>query len=245
VPAPLESTHELNASAIEERGENLALLFQELFTAVVRLRSGRQEITSAEKFRNQVLQAIRVVEQQARNRGYTDEDVRLAVFAVVAFLDESILNLRQPVFADWVRKPLQEELFGRHVAGEVFFENLQQLLGRRDSAETADLLEVYYLCLLLGYLGRYSITSKAELRALMELADEKIRRIRKLGPELSPRWRLPETSFQPAAADPWLRRLSFAAGGLAALALALFAVYRSLLSSGAAALAEIAATGAR
>lgn len=242
---PLESANESKAAAVEERGENLALLFQELLTAIVRLRSGRQEITNAEKFRNQVLHAIRVIEQQARNRGYTDEDVRLAVFAVVAFLDESVLNLRQPVFQDWVRKPLQEELFGRHVAGEVFFDNLQQLLGRRDSAESADVIEVYYLCLLLGYLGRYSISSKAELRAIMELADEKIRRIRKLGPELSPHWRLPETALLPAGSDPWMRRLSLAAGALAVVSLVLFIVYRSVLHSGAAALAEIAATGAR
>ena len=48
---------------------------------------------------------------------------------MVAFLDESILNLRNPVFADWPRKPLQEELFGHHMAGEIFFQNLQPLAG--------------------------------------------------------------------------------------------------------------------
>ena len=58
-----------------------------------------------------------MAEQEARSRGYTAEDMRLASFAVVAFLDESVLNLRNPVFADWPRQPLQEELFGHHVAG--------------------------------------------------------------------------------------------------------------------------------
>ena len=33
---------------------------------------------------------------------------------------------------------------------------------------------VYYLCLLLGYLGRYSISSKAELRSTMVHLDDKI-----------------------------------------------------------------------
>ena len=50
---------------------------------------------------------------------------------MVAFLDESILNSQNPLFADWPRKPLQEELFGTHIAGEVFFQNLQKLLGRQ------------------------------------------------------------------------------------------------------------------
>ena len=64
---------------------------------------------------------------------------------MVAFLDESVLNSRNPIFADWLRKPLQEELFGTHIAGEVFFQNLQQLLGRSDSPDLADLLEIYHL----------------------------------------------------------------------------------------------------
>ena len=85
-----------------------------------------------------------------------------------------------------MRKPLQEELFGRHVAGEVFFQNLEQLLGRRDSPELADLLEVYSLCVLLGYLGRYSIASKGDLRVMMGHTDDKINRIRGNRTDLSP-----------------------------------------------------------
>lgn len=245
MPSSFESTIDITAALAEERGENLGLLLQELLTAIVRLRADRQEVPSAEKFRGQVLQAIKIADQQAKVRGYTEEDIRLAVFAIVAFLDETILNLRKPVFKDWVRKPLQEELFGRHVAGETFFENLQLLLGRRDSTELADVLEVYYLCLLLGYLGRYSISSKAELRASMELTDEKIRRIRKLGPELSPRWRLPEESVGPARTDPWFRRLAIAAIASAGLSVVLFVTYQLVLRSGVASLSEIATTAAR
>ncbi len=115
--------------AIAATPDNLALYFQELFTGIVRLRSHRQDVSDAEQFRGQVLHAIRVAEQNAKARGYNDDDISLAIFAVVAFLDESILNLRKPVFNDWVRKPLQEELFGRHVAGELFFENLSAASG--------------------------------------------------------------------------------------------------------------------
>jgi len=211
-------------------GDNLALFFQELFTGIVRLRSNRQDVADAEQFRNQVLNAIRVAEQSAKARSYTDEDIQLAIFAVVAFLDESILNLRKPVFNDWVRKPLQEELFGRHVAGEVFFDNLKELLGRRDSAGLADLLEVYYLCILLGYLGRFSIASKGDLRMLMGQTDDKIRRIRKTGPELSPHWMLPELTAPPRI-DQWMRRLAIGAAASAFLTLTLFAIYRISLGT--------------
>ena len=231
------------APAVNPWPDNLALFFQELFTAIVRLRAGRQEVNNADVFRNQELHAIKKAEQTARLRGYTDEDVSLGTFAMVAFLDESILNLRKPVFNDWVRKPLQEELFGRHVAGEQFFENLQEILGRRDSSEVADLLEVYYLCLLLGYLGRYSISSKGDLRALMSQTDDKIRRIRRSSAEMSPQWALPQEKAGPAHSDPWRRRLLIALSACALITLLLFPVYKISLSSGVSSLRLLSAGG--
>ena len=231
------------AAAVNPWPDNLALFFQELYTAIVRLRAGRQDVNNADVFRNQVLHAIKTAEQNARTRGYTDEDVRLGTFAMVAFLDESILNLRKPVFNDWVRKPLQEELFGRHVAGEMFFDNLQEILGRRDSPEVADLLEVYYLCLLLGYLGRYSISSKGDLRALMGQTDDKIKRIRKSGVHLSPNWALPDEAAGPSRADPWKRRLLIILAACALITLLLFPVYRISLSSGVSSLRQLSAGG--
>lgn len=225
--------------AASPRGENLALVFQELLTAIIRLRTDRQDVSNAESFRAQVLAAVRSAEQHAKTRGYTDEDIRSGVFAVIAFLDESILNLRKPVFKDWVRRPLQEELFGRHIAGEIFFDNLNQILGRRDSEETADLLEVYYLCLLLGYLGRYSITSKADLRGLMGQVEEKIQRIRQMRGDLSPNWQLPGDTGGLAHSDPWLRRLIIALIATAALTFVLFVIYKFSLGAGASTLRSI------
>jgi type VI secretion system protein ImpK len=224
--------------------ENLALLFQELFTAIVRLRAHRQDVGDAEVFRSQVLQAIRLATQAAKARAYTDEDIQLAVFALVAFLDETILNLRQPVFREWVRKPLQEELFGRHVAGEVFFQNLQQILGRRDSPEGADVLEVYELCVLLGYLGRYSIASKGDLRSMMGHAADKIRRIRGNQGDLSPHWMLPD-EVPPPRVDPWLRRLLITAAACAFLTLALFITYKITLGSDISAVQTLSLRGLR
>ena len=138
---------------MDRRGWNLALGFQEVFTAVVRLRYNRQAVQDADTFRAQMRQALRVAEQDARSRGCSPEDVKQVIFGVVAFLDESVLSSGNPVFANWPRLPLQAELFGHQLAGEIFFQELQKALTRNDSPEAADLLEVYYLCLLLGFKG--------------------------------------------------------------------------------------------
>lgn len=229
-----------NAPGSAPRGPNLALIFQEMLTAIVRLRAGRQNIASAEVFRNQILGAVKAADQQAKAAAYTDEDIRLTTYAMVAFLDESILNQRKPIFADWVRRPLQEEMFGKHVAGEQFFQNLTEVLGRRETPQTADVLEVYYLCLLLGYLGRYSIASKADLRATMAQLEDKIQRIRRMGADLSPNWRLPLESGTYHLIDPWVRRLAIAFGSLLLLAILLFGGYKISLGGGAQALRDLA-----
>jgi len=214
------------------RAENLALSFQEVITAIVRLRSNRQPVTNADVFRAHMRQLLSMADQEARNRGYAVEDVRLASFAVVAFLDESVLNLHNPVFADWPRKPLQEELFGGHVAGEIFFQSLQRLLGRNESDQLADILEVFQLCVLLGYRGKYGAGGQAELKSLMDTVAQKIRRIRKETGALSPDWAPAARIAAPAAVDPWFRPMLIGAASCVVLALLLFGIFSFSLGSG-------------
>ena len=138
-------------------------IFQEVLTAIERLRGNRQGVNDAEAFRHHTREALKNAANAGLAAGYNADDVRLATFAAVAFLDESVLNSQNPIFGDWLRKPLQEELFDTHIAGETFFQHLQQLLGRNDSADLADVLEVHHLCMLLGFCGRYSAGNRGEL----------------------------------------------------------------------------------
>jgi len=224
----------------QSRTENLALHFQEVLTAVVRLRANRQAVSDAESFRHHMREALRAAGAEAQRTGYAMEDVKLAAFATVALLDESILNSQNPLFADWPRKPLQEEMFGIHVAGETFFQYAQQILARPDSPEAADLLEVYYLCLLLGYCGRYSVGGRGELQAVKDAMAAKIRRIRGGYSGLAPAWALPQDPPRASGADPWVKKLTWAAIVCAALAFLLFAVGKVSLSSGVSDLRTIA-----
>jgi type VI secretion system protein ImpK len=197
----------MTAAPVTRRAENLAFVFQELLTVGERLRSNRQQVADAASFRAQLWAAVKQAEDDARRRGYSTDDIELAVFAVVAFLDESILNLRLPVFSDWPRQPLQEERYGHHVAGEIFFQNLTKLLTRSDSYELADLLEVYQLALLLGFAGRYSIGGRGELRAVATQTGDRIQRIRQTSGWLAPGWAIPPEPPLNVSGDPWVSRL--------------------------------------
>ena len=230
-------------SAAARRRENLAVAFQEILTVSGRLRTGRHAVSDAANFRYNILEGLKAADQQARAQGYNSEDIKLAVFAVVAFVDESVLNARDPTFADWPRRPLQEELFGHHVAGEVFFTNLRDLLGRSDSNDLADLLETYHLCLLLGFAGRYSLGGRGELKAIIDATADKIRRIRGGNGELAPAWRLPAEAPRAAGADPWVKRLTIAACACFVLTVALFLIFKLVLGSGVTSLSDIALRG--
>jgi type VI secretion system protein ImpK len=220
-----------STTALDTRGWNLALAFQEVFTAIVRLRSNRQAVTNADAFRAQMKQALLRADQEARSSGYKTEDVRQVLFAVVAFLDESVLASKNPIFADWPRLPLQTELFGHQIAGEVVFQELQKTLGRSDSAEACDVLEVYALCLLLGFRGRYAAGGAGDLHSLISAIQEKIRRVRGPSGVLSPRGLLPSDAVRIAHSDRWVRRLAIMASFSLGLAVILFVVFKLLLNS--------------
>lgn len=233
------------AEAIAVRqGENLALVFQEILTATVRIRADRQAVSDAESFRGHIREAVRRADEQGRSAGYAPEDIRVGLFAAIAFLDESILNSKNPLFADWPRKPLQEELFGGHVAGEIFFKNIDRLLSSSDTSALADILEVYLLCLLLGYGGRYASSGRGELHSFENQITERIRRIRgTLGP-LSPDSEFQATEKIATHSDSLARILMWTAIATLAILVVLFAVFKLQLNGGAAQLATLAG-GAR
>lgn len=220
--------------------ENLAFLFQEVLTVIVRIRSSRQPIADAQKFRTDMKGALKKAEKEALTKGYMPADIRPATFAVVAFLDESVLNSTNVAFADWSRMPLQEELYGNQLAGEIFFENLEKLLARPDSQDLADLLEIHLLCLLLGYKGRYGLSGQETLRPIIDSVSGKVRLIRGPLRGFSTSWRVPDTPINISGSDPWIRRLGWAAGICLGLAAIFFVGFWWILHSGVAGLNAMA-----
>lgn len=216
-----------------EHGQGgLALTLQEAFTAAVRLRANRQVASDADSFRTQMKKLLSAADQEARRAGYSGDDVKLAVYAVIVFIDESVLNSQQPMFADWAAKPLQWEVFGGHMGGEIFFDHLQQLLGRADSPDVVDILDVYQLCLLLGFRGRYGMAPAGELTGLISAVGEKIGRIRGGHADLAPGWAPQTGETIPVLRDPWNRKLGIIAAGAFGFAILLFIIFHFALRSG-------------
>lgn len=220
------------AAGTDARQGLLAVALQEVLTVTARIRSDRQVAEDARSLRAHVKRLLGRADREARDAGYQDETVRLALYATVAFLDESVLNSPRPIFQDWPRQPLQEEVFGDHMAGETFYRYLDDLLSRHDSAELADLLEVFQLCLLLGFRGRYGAGQSGERGARLRAVNEKLLRIRGPHGPIAPSWAPPADEGELGHQDPWVRRLGVAAMASVALAILVFGVLRLSLGPG-------------
>lgn len=189
-------------------GRRIAQHFEELFVVIVRVLGRPQGVSDPESFRSQVREALRRAEQAAGQDGYSSEDVRAAVLAVVAFLDES-LRISSNFSSFQASASFQEELYGGHMAGEAFFKMLDQSLSKPDSAALGDVLEVYYLSLLLGYKGRYAMSEPGALQLVQLNVQRRVLAIRGVpclsrGPTSSLDW-------QSLARPRWLwRKWAFA-----------------------------------
>ena len=120
------------------RSDTLALLCQNILTSIVRIQSGKQPLADLETFRRRMKTAIQEFEREAGVAGYGAGESREAAFAVVAFLDETILSSRDPRADEWRKRPLNNELFGQAITGNVFFDKLTDLERGRDSTQLAE-----------------------------------------------------------------------------------------------------------
>jgi type VI secretion system protein ImpK len=211
-------------SSMVPRGQ-LALALQEALTVVARVREGRQIPQDAHAFRAQMRGLLAQADQEARRMGCPPEFVKISVYSVIAYLDETVLSTPGALSAAWVGRPMQEEIFGDTVAGETFFRYVEELLTRQDSAYVADVLEVSLLCMLLGFKGRYATSEGNEVRSLSAAVTDKIRRIRGGAAPLSPRAVPPTDEVVVRQRDRWLRILVLGLAGSFLLALLLFTIF--------------------
>jgi type IV/VI secretion system ImpK/VasF family protein len=81
----------------------------------------------------------------------TERETYYALFPVVLYADELVLAAVGPRGAAW--PPLQRELYEVDNGGELFFQTLDTLLRREETAP--EVLEVFLYCLNAGFSGQY------------------------------------------------------------------------------------------
>jgi type VI secretion system protein ImpK len=113
-----------------------------------------------------------------RRLGISDSDLAEARYALVAFIDEQIMRSDWSGRAEWMQRPLQLDLYRENTAGENFFVRLRALLR---SGDRPIAVEIYYLCLVLGFEGAYR--DQADPQAIEKFARASRDQVRKVLPD--------------------------------------------------------------
>jgi len=162
---------------------------------VLRLKAGL--IAASNDLRPTVAGMLAEMDERAEVLRLSEKVMKQVKFALAAFVDETVLTNDFPLKEEWEKYPLQLEYFGEHLAGITFFERLKDMCQNHLST-MADAIEVYYLCLLLGFKGKYKIYLEHELKGVMETTADYLRKAGRLQVvDLSPHW-LVEDQPQPA-----------------------------------------------
>jgi type VI secretion system protein ImpK len=167
---------------------------------ILRVRSG--QLVPSSDMRRTVDDLLADLEERGLAAGYLERQVRSAKFVLAAFIDELVLTTDFPLRAEWEKTPLQLEYFGEHLAGVKAFERLDEHM---DNGEAdVDVVEIYYVCLLLGYKGKYKIYLEDELRGVIADVADFLRRANRLrAGALSPHWMATDQPELPPE-EPWL-----------------------------------------
>ncbi|CAG1000238.1 partial Peptidoglycan-binding protein ArfA, partial [Gammaproteobacteria bacterium] len=106
-----------------------------------------------EGLQRQLFGEIRAFENKILQHGTPQDLTRMASYALCSLLDETILGTPWGWQSNWGQKSLLSSIHKETLGGEKFFPIIEHL--RQHPAQNLNLIELCYLCLSLGFQGKY------------------------------------------------------------------------------------------
>lgn len=132
---------------------------------------------------------IKAFNVKAREEGVKEDQIVIARYLLCTILDEAVLNTPWGAESAWNRRSLLSVFHNETAGGEKFYAIVDRL--RVTPHENIDVLELVYICLSLGYEGKFRVVSRGK-EQLELLRDELFQMIRQVRGEyeraLSPCW---------------------------------------------------------
>ncbi len=174
----------------ERPAKSLVDLLYDGFYMLILLKN-RSLPKDAEEFSGGIQKFLDLFEKSARKQNFSAEDIFDAKYAFCATVDEAVLSSKLNIRDTWERRPLQLVLFGDQLAGEHFFDKLEE--ARNGGAKRINSLEVFHMCLLTGFKGRYLLEGPEKLKYLTLQLGEQIAHIKGKAAPFAPHWGAPDS----------------------------------------------------
>ncbi|AGI22648.1 type IVB secretion system protein IcmH/DotU [Pseudomonas sp. MT3] len=160
----------------------------ELLSEVVRLKhsNGGEDLHT---LNHQLSTGIKQFELRALHEGAENSQVMAARYVLCTVLDEAVVTTDWGNESEWSQMSLLSSFHNETFGGEKFFQLLERL--SRNPVKHLPMLELMYLCLALGFEGKYRVLPRGmlELEAVRDSLYRQIRQLRGDVPrELSPHW---------------------------------------------------------
>lgn len=143
--------------------------FIQIFVYVAYLLKSGEQAPPYEQVRGDIQRLIRESERCVESGAVPRADYDAARFAVFAWVDEAVMSSAWAGKTQWQRDLLQRQYYQTTDAGERFFDRLNAV-----GLHQRDVREVYYLCLALGFTGRYSLEGDSIMLAGLKSENLKI-----------------------------------------------------------------------
>ncbi len=136
-----------------------------------------------------LINELRTFEQNAKDEGIKPEIILAARYLMCSVIDEAVLHTPWGSESAWTQRTLLSIFHNETSGGEKCFAILDRML--QAPAENRDMLELFYVCISLGFEGKYRLISNGRDQ-LETLRDDLFRTIRTYRGDhersLSPSW---------------------------------------------------------
>jgi len=195
-------TVSLDLSGTQKSIENLAIYDNPLLNASSELlallvslsRQGTPR--DIDDFRQQLLDSIADFKRRGLFLDYHPNVIEKSCFVLCTAFDETILYTVWGKQSGWENNSLLSKVFNQRDGGEVFFHLLEQ--ARRQPSKLVDFLELQYVLIMLGFLGKYRHSDRRKINELKSELYSVIRHYRE-DSALS----VPQVDNLPEIKTPW------------------------------------------
>lgn len=136
----------------------------DVLSLILQLRNS-QDLPAPDILQRRVLGLFDTMMQNGREARIPEQDMNDVKYALAAFADEVIYHSSWPGRTQWLNNPLQLQFFHENTAGDGFFERLDALHAARGRDHVT---QVYFLCLALGFQGKFRLGQQEGLSAVVE-----------------------------------------------------------------------------
>lgn len=144
--------------------ENLLDCAMPVFSMLEQMRQYSHDEPSIAYYGTSLRNLLHQFERTSFEKQIPSHQVHDAKYALAALIDETVLRSNLKDKEQWIAQLIQVEQFGEHLAGENFFHWLDRV--KRQGPDYLPVLEVFYVCLKMGFMGKYRVEGQEKLNAI-------------------------------------------------------------------------------